>query len=73
MAPFTTAFLFSLLALPLNVLALGVLPVCIPNIATYKTYTQGVVDGPVYLSSVSCLAESNGMFRYQPCRQHLKY
>ncbi|KAN0078669.1 hypothetical protein V8E54_005182 [Elaphomyces granulatus] len=60
MAPFTTAFLFPLLALPLNVLALGALPVCIPNIATYKTYTQGVVDGPVYLSSVSCLAESNG-------------
>jgi len=63
MAPFTTVFLFPLLALPLNILALPQsdpwFSLCFPS-GTYKTYTQGVVDGPVYLSSVSCLPESNG-------------
>jgi hypothetical protein len=37
-------------------------PVCLPNIASYQTLSQNVVDGPVTLSSVSCLPESTGTF-----------
>jgi hypothetical protein len=37
-------------------------PICLPNIASYQTLSQSVVDGPVTLSSVSCLPESTGMF-----------
>jgi len=55
-----------LLALPLSVLALPQYPGVVSCMeygdptGTYKTYTQGVVDGPVYLSSVSCRPESTG-------------
>ena len=72
MAPFTTTFLFPLLTLPLNILAFHapdfqVGPsLCNPN-ATYKTYTQGVVDGPATWGG-SCLASlrEESMFIYQP-------
>ena len=71
MAPFTTALVIPLLTLPL------LAPVFDPSLCdphgTYQTYTQSVVDGPVFLSSIQCVPGAAGMFVYQPRQQLLNY